>query len=126
MDALRAYYTQVMEQHFLPTRRVRRKLVDTGYLEGRIPATSPPPFEVAKGVRCMTACARPTQPWWPGPMALGSAWRRGRRQPGQAAAMTPSHLRTQSWRILHKALPVLYLMRYKIHSYQSNTDEGYR
>jgi hypothetical protein len=33
--------------------RVRRKLVDTGYLEGRIPATSPPPFEVAEGVRCV-------------------------------------------------------------------------
>jgi len=85
-DELRAYYAQVMDQHFLPTGRVqhrpcsdhsiepdgrqlitsrlsgevqevhvRRKLVDTGYLEGRIPATSPPPFEVAEGVRCMAA-----------------------------------------------------------------------
>jgi hypothetical protein len=27
--------------------------VDTTYLEGAIPATSPPPFEVANGVRCM-------------------------------------------------------------------------
>ncbi len=35
--------------------RVRRKLIDTGYLEGRIPATSPPPFEVAEGVRCVAA-----------------------------------------------------------------------
>ncbi len=35
--------------------RVRRKLVDTGYLEGHIPATSPPPFEVAEGVRCVAA-----------------------------------------------------------------------
>ena len=35
--------------------RVRCKLVDTGYLEGRIPATSPPPFEVAEGVRCVAA-----------------------------------------------------------------------
>lgn len=35
--------------------RVRRKLVDTSYLEGRIPATSPPPFEVAEGVRCVAA-----------------------------------------------------------------------
>lgn len=35
--------------------RVRRKLVDTGYLEGRIPATSPPPFEVGEGVRCVPA-----------------------------------------------------------------------
>ena len=34
---------------------VRRKLVDTSYLEGRIPATSPPPFEVAEGVRCVAA-----------------------------------------------------------------------
>ena len=31
--------------------RVRRKLVDTTYLEGRIPAAGPPPFEVAEGVR---------------------------------------------------------------------------
>src|SRR5690606_19356671 len=35
--------------------RVRRKLVDTTYLEGDIPATSPPPFEVADGVRCVAA-----------------------------------------------------------------------
>ena len=35
--------------------RVRRKLVDTGYLEGRIPATSPPPFKVATGLRCVAA-----------------------------------------------------------------------
>lgn len=86
VDQVRAYYTKVMEQHFLPTGRVRhhpcsdhsigpdgrhfitsrltgavqevrvrRKLVDTGYLEGRIPATSPPPFEVADGVRCVAA-----------------------------------------------------------------------
>jgi hypothetical protein len=34
---------------------VRRKWVDTRYLEGRIPATSPPPFEVAEGVRCVPA-----------------------------------------------------------------------
>ncbi len=85
-DELCAYYAQVMDQHFLPTGRVRhhpcsdhsigsdgrhlitsrltgdvqevrvrRKLVDTGYLEGRIPATSPPPFEVAEGVRCVPA-----------------------------------------------------------------------
>ena len=85
-DELRAYYGQVMDQHFLPTGRVRhhacsdhtvapdgrhlitsrltgavqevsvrRKLVDTGYLEGCIPATSPPPFVVAPGVRCVAA-----------------------------------------------------------------------
>lgn len=85
-DELRAYYAQVMDQHFLPTGRVhhhpcsdhsigsdgrhliasrltgavkevrvRRKLVDTGYLEGRIPATGPPPFAVADGVRCVAA-----------------------------------------------------------------------
>jgi NAD(P)-binding Rossmann-like domain len=85
-DELRAYYAQVMDQHFLPTGRVhhhpcsdhsigpdgrhliasrltgavrevrvRHKLVDTGYLEGRIPATSPPPFAVADGVRCVAA-----------------------------------------------------------------------
>jgi hypothetical protein len=80
-DELRAYYERVMHRHFLPTGRVRyfpsceyvgehrfvsrltgessqvrvrRKLVDTTYLEGTIPATSPPPFEVADGVRCVT------------------------------------------------------------------------
>lgn len=44
--------------------RVRRKWVDTGHLEGRIPATSPPPFEVADGVRCVAAgdVARVTDP----------------------------------------------------------------
>ena len=35
--------------------RVRRKMVDTTYLEGTIPATSPPPFGVAEGVRCVPA-----------------------------------------------------------------------
>lgn len=85
-DELRAYYAQVMDQHFLPTGRVhhhpcsihsigpdgrhritsrlsgavqevrvRRKLVDSSYLEGRIPATSPPPFVVDEGVRCVAA-----------------------------------------------------------------------
>lgn len=37
--------------------RVRRKTIDTTYLEGNIPATSPPPFEVADGVRCVPAGA---------------------------------------------------------------------
>lgn len=81
-DELRAYFERVMHRHFLPTGRVRyfpscdyvgghrfvsrltgawwqvrvrRKLVDTTYLEGTIPATSPPPFAVADGVRCVTA-----------------------------------------------------------------------
>jgi hypothetical protein len=81
-DELRAYFERVMHRHFLPTGRVRyfpstdyvgehrfvsrladaswqvrvrRKLVDTTYLEGTIPATSPPPFEVADGVRCVAA-----------------------------------------------------------------------
>lgn len=85
-DELRAYFAQVMDQHFLPTGRVRhlpgsehrlgpggrhliisrltgavqevrvrRRLVDTTYLEGQVPATSPPPFEVADGVRCVSA-----------------------------------------------------------------------
>jgi hypothetical protein len=70
-----------MQQHFLPTGRVhflpgtdyrgenrvtsrlggaaheirvRKKVVDTRYLEGAIPATSPPPFRVADGVRVVT------------------------------------------------------------------------
>ncbi len=94
-DELRAYYARVMDEHFLPTGRVRylpcsehaiaadgrhhvrsrlsgavqevrvrRKWVDTGHLEGQIPATSPPPFEVAEGVRCVPAgeLARPAEP----------------------------------------------------------------
>ncbi len=81
-DELRAYYARVMERHFLPSGRVRffpgcdyvgdhrfvsrltgadwrvsvkRKLVDTTYLEGTIPATAAPPFAVADGVRCVPA-----------------------------------------------------------------------
>ena len=60
-------------RHFITSRlsgavqevRVRRKWVDTGFLEGRVPATSPPPFEVAEGVRCVAAgdIARLTE--WP-------------------------------------------------------------
>lgn len=87
-DELRAYFECVMQQHFLPSGRVRyfpcsdylhdasgthrfvsrltgdthevhvrRKLVDTSYLEGDVPATTPPPFEVADGVRCVPAGA---------------------------------------------------------------------
>ena len=85
-DELRAYFAYVMQEHFLPTGRVRflpctdylgdegnrhhvvsrltgdrqevcvrRKLVDTTYLEGSIPATSKPPFEVEEGVHCIAA-----------------------------------------------------------------------
>lgn len=85
-DELRSYFARVMQQHFIPTGRVRyfacadylgaasgahrfasrltgemhqvsvrRKLVDTTYLEGSVPATTPPPFEVAEGVRCVAA-----------------------------------------------------------------------
>jgi hypothetical protein len=85
-DELRSYYAQVMQQHFIPSGRVRffpcsdyvggqvgqhrfvsrltgatqevlvrRKLVDTAYLEGSIPATDPPPFDVADGVRWVPA-----------------------------------------------------------------------
>ena len=85
-DELRAYFAHVMQEHFLPTGRVRflpctdyggeegdrhhvvsrltgarqavrvrRKLVDTSYLEGSIPATSKPPFEVDEGVHCIAA-----------------------------------------------------------------------
>lgn len=85
-DELRAYFAHVMQEHFLPTQRVRffpcsdyaggegdrhffvsrltsarqevcvrRKLVDTTYLEGSIPATSKPPFEVDEGVSCIPA-----------------------------------------------------------------------
>ena len=81
-DEIRAYYAHVMHQRFLPGGRVRyfpcseylgddrfvlrvtqgswkvrvrRKVVDTTYLEGTVPATSAPPFEVADGVRCVPA-----------------------------------------------------------------------
>ena len=33
--------------------RVRRKLVDATYLQGRVPASTPPPFEVVPGARCV-------------------------------------------------------------------------
>jgi len=81
-DQIRAYYAMVMQRHLLPSGRVRyfpnsdylrdgrfvcrlsgkttqvrvrRKVVDTTYVEGTIPATSPPPFQVADGVRCVPA-----------------------------------------------------------------------
>ena len=81
-DEIRAYYAHVMHRRFLPSGRVRyfpsseylgghrfasrltgeswqvrvrRKVVDTAYLEGTFPATSAPPFEVADGVRCVPA-----------------------------------------------------------------------
>jgi len=81
-DDIRAYFAHVMHRRFLPSGRVRyfpgceylgdhrfasrladeswqvqvrRKVVDTTYLEGAIPATSAPPFEVADGVRCIPA-----------------------------------------------------------------------
>ena len=79
-DEIRAYFAQVMQRRFLPSGRVRyfpscdyteenrfvsrlvdqswnvrvrQKVVDTTYLEGTIPATSPLPFEVADGVQCV-------------------------------------------------------------------------
>jgi hypothetical protein len=81
-DEICAYYSRVMEQHFLPSGRVRwfpccefdgsdgfvsrltgtatrvvarRRIVDTTYVEGEFPATSPPPFEIADGVRWVPA-----------------------------------------------------------------------
>jgi hypothetical protein len=81
-DEIRAYFEHVMHRRFLPSgrvryfpgseylgngrfrsklsgtgceARVRRKVVDTTYLEGEFPATSPPPFEVGEGVRCVPA-----------------------------------------------------------------------
>ena len=79
-DEIRAYYERVMVRHFLPTGRVRylpscdftgtdrcesllsdaswqvrarRKVVDTTYTEGSVPASHPPPFAIADGVRCI-------------------------------------------------------------------------
>ena len=81
-DEIRAYFAQVMQRRFLPSGRVRyfpscdymeenrfvsrlvdqswnvrvrQKVVDTTYLEGTNPATSPLPFEVADGVQCVPA-----------------------------------------------------------------------
>lgn len=81
-DEIRAYFEGVMHKRFLPSgrvryfpnseylgderfvsrlattnwkARVRRKIVDTTYIEGEIPATSAPPFEIAQGVRCVPA-----------------------------------------------------------------------
>ena len=83
-DEIRAYFANVMHHRFLSSGRVRyfpssdyigenrfvsrlteqswkvqvrRKVVDTTYLEGEFPATSPPPFEVGDGVRCVPAGA---------------------------------------------------------------------
>jgi hypothetical protein len=82
-NELRAYYERVMHRRFLPTgrvryfpccdyvgehrfvsrltgvstsARVRRKVIDTTYVQAEIPATTPPPFAVADGVRCVTPC----------------------------------------------------------------------
>lgn len=79
-DEICAYFNRVLEQRLLPSGRVRhfpsceysgenrfvsrlsgqqyevdiaRKLVDTTHLQGKIPATSPPPFELLDGVRCI-------------------------------------------------------------------------
>lgn len=81
-DEIRAYYDRVLRRRFLASGRVRffpqseylgghrfvsrltgdstevrvkRKLVDARYVEGTIPATSPPPFPVARGARCIPA-----------------------------------------------------------------------
>lgn len=80
VDEIRAYYERVMHHHFLPTNRVRyfpssdwlgdgrfvsrltgathevraRKVVDTTYVKTEVPAVTPPPFEIAEGVRLVT------------------------------------------------------------------------
>jgi len=81
-DEICAYYSRVLETRFLTSGRVRwfpscdfdgddrfvsrltgevtrvvaqHRIVDTTYLEGEFPATSPPPFEVADGVRWIPA-----------------------------------------------------------------------
>ncbi len=69
-EEIRGYYAKVMDRflasgrvQYFPGREykgswpatVRRKVVDTTYLEGTIPATSAPPFDVAEGVRCVPA-----------------------------------------------------------------------
>ena len=81
-DEICAYYQRVMDTRFLPSGRVRwfpcsdhdgadrfvsrltgrttravarHRVIDTTYIEGEFPATSPPPFEVAGGARCVPA-----------------------------------------------------------------------
>ena len=81
---IRGYYQRVLDERFLPTGRVRHlpmsdhvgdrrvvsrvtgdevdvevraRIVDANYLGPRIPATSPPPFEVAPDARCVTVNA---------------------------------------------------------------------
>lgn len=83
-DDVRSYFARVMERRFLGSGRVRyfpncdylgdrrvasrltgaswelhvtRKIIDTTYVEGEIPATSAPPFVVGDGVRCVPAGA---------------------------------------------------------------------
>lgn len=77
---IQAYYERVMRERFVASGRVRffpgarwlgahrfvslgsgeehdvvvrKRLVDARYLEGNVPASSPPPFEVAPGARCI-------------------------------------------------------------------------
>lgn len=84
-----AYYDRVMQQHFLPSGRVRyfpmcdyggehgfvsrltgerhevkvrKKLVDARYLEPAIPARTAPPFEVEAGARCVPVGELPRLP----------------------------------------------------------------
>ncbi|CAM2143931.1 Cation diffusion facilitator CzcD-associated flavoprotein CzcO [Pararobbsia alpina] len=81
-DEIRAYFARVMHERFLSSGRVRyfpcseylgdghiasrlvqgswkahvrRKVIDTTYVEGTVPATSVPPFDVADGVLCVPA-----------------------------------------------------------------------
>jgi hypothetical protein len=83
-DDIRSYFGRVMQHRFLASGRVQYfpnceylggqlfgsrltastwdvnvkcKTIDTTYLEGDIPATSPPPFEVTDGVQCVPAGA---------------------------------------------------------------------
>ena len=82
VDEIRAYFAHVMQHRFLPSGRVRyfpscdyiaenritlrlvdhswdvrvhRKIVDTAYLEGTVPATGQIPFEIADGMQCVAA-----------------------------------------------------------------------
>lgn len=83
-DEICAYYQRVMDTRFLTSGRVRwfpccdyndaghfierltgkvtsvsawRRIIDTTYTEGQFPASTPPPFEVTDGVRCVPAGA---------------------------------------------------------------------
>lgn len=94
-----AYYERVMQSRFLPSGRVRyfpmceyqgahrfvsrlsghsyevkvrKKLVDTSYLESAVPNSTPPPFEVASDARCVPVNQLASASETPGYVIIGA------------------------------------------------------